>query len=522
MDVLTTCPHCFKRKNNTQKCPNCGYTTGNEKHTDAIKAFTLLENRYLIGNVLGRGGFGITYVAYDTFGEKLCAIKEYMPQEYAARDENSNYIRPTGSKSTDIFHHGKKRFIDEARTLYKLKTTHAVVRFENLLEANNTAYIVMEYLDGVNLKKFVNSYGGKISLNFANEVLVTVASTMMEIHKFGILHRDITPENIYITRDGNIKLIDFGAARNYITTQNNGMSVFLKPGYAPPEQYSSKGEQGKYTDVYAVAAVYYNILTGVKVPDALYRVRADEMKSLYEMGCGVSKKNSDAIDKALCLDYKKRFQNFDQFLSAMDFSTPGASKTSSSASVTPPVDRGYSPTIVPGENVNSGSSDSKPAITGGHDINNGSNTDGPKKLPTNPPIKPPSNYPVQPPVFTPPIYQPSIQPFGKKGVPCVTVISGQYSGRSMRLNKNVALRIGKQYRESDFIMDDADNSISRVHCSVRYDKKRKCFIIRDENSTNGTFFENGARLQPGREYILYPGEKFYLSRFSNMIQVMME
>ncbi|MBQ8502749.1 MAG: serine/threonine protein kinase [Clostridia bacterium] len=275
MDVLTTCPHCFKNKNNTPSCPNCGYITGNEKHTDVIKPFTVMENRYLMGNVLGRGGFGVTYVAYDKFAEKICAIKEYMPQEYAVRDENTNYIKPTNQKSAEIFNHGKMRFIDEAKILYKLEKTYAVVKFLGLFEANNTAYLVMEYLDGVNLKRLVNSYGGKIPIPLANEVLVTVASTMMEIHKYGILHRDITPENIYITREGAVKLIDFGAARNYLTAQNNGMSVFLKPGFAPPEQYSSKGEQGKYTDVYAVAAVYYNIVSGKKIPDALYRVRGE-------------------------------------------------------------------------------------------------------------------------------------------------------------------------------------------------------------------------------------------------------
>ena len=301
-------------------CPHCMCDI------DALKAyqgvlprFTILHQRYMIGRVLGKGGFGVTYVALDLQNNSLCAIKEYMPAEYSSRATDRLTIMPKdGDRAQYIYRHGKEMFYKEAQNLQELRNNPTVVNILAYFNEHNTSYLVMEYLDQ-DLRTMARKNGGTLDPNYAMVVLVSVASGLMDVHRHGLLHRDISPENIMVAKDGRIVLIDFGAARNYVTQQNKGMSVLLKPGFAPIEQYSSQGKQGTWSDVYALCATFYTLVSGKKPLEASFLQNGAKMPSLAELGCGVSKRTSDAIEYGMQFDYQKRCPDFKTLLDLIDF-----------------------------------------------------------------------------------------------------------------------------------------------------------------------------------------------------------
>lgn len=313
-----TCPSCFMPLSGSSVCSHCGRDYLKDKQfSGTLPPFTLLNNRYLLGRVLGKGGFGVTYVAKDIVKNKICAIKEYMPSEFSMRDGASMNVIPLSERANRVFLHGRDKFIEEVKTLITLINNPFVVDIWDYFEQNNTAYFVMEYLGGGDLRKMAKENGGKIDLETAQMVFVTVASALIEIHKMNILHRDLSPENIILS-NGRVKLIDFGAARNYVRAQNTGMSILLKPGFAPPEQYNQKGVHGPWSDVYALCATYYTLVSGKPLVDALYRFRGQQQPSLYSLGCPVTKKMSDVIERGMELDYRRRYKDFKALLDDLD------------------------------------------------------------------------------------------------------------------------------------------------------------------------------------------------------------
>ena len=192
---------------------------------------------------MGVGGFGVTYLALNNETGEKCAVKEFMPSELAVRDVMGN-VYPSSEDNAELFEHCKSGFLNEAKTLYTFRGDPTIVNVNDYFEENHSAYFVMEYLDGCNMRAQMQKSGGRIPVEMATIMLVTVGSALMDVHKFNILHRDISPENIFLTSNGSYKLIDFGAARFFTSRANKSLSVLLKPGFAPPEQYSSKGNQG--------------------------------------------------------------------------------------------------------------------------------------------------------------------------------------------------------------------------------------------------------------------------------------
>ncbi len=306
------CPNCFANSFTGLNCSRCGYTVsqGKKEHF-VLPPGALLNQRYILGRVLGVGGFGITYLALDIEQNQKYAIKEYFPNEIALRDGSS--VAPSGNKVVRVFEHGLSVFFDEAQILRQFAEDPNIVHVYNCFRENNTAYFVMEYLDGVNLKRLTS-----ISYSNAEEVFFIVADSLQKVHEKGLLHRDISPENIFITKQGMVKLIDFGATRYYIGGASRSLSVILKPGFAPPEQYSSKGNQGPWTDIYALAATFYSLLSGKVIPDALERLNGQAVARLSQIVPEVSDSFAAAIEHALNLNYKERFQTIDDFISAID------------------------------------------------------------------------------------------------------------------------------------------------------------------------------------------------------------
>ncbi len=311
------CPNCFGTGCTEAFCPDCGYSMTEVNGQDrALPAGTILFNRYLVGRVLGIGGFGITYKAYDTLYRTVCAVKEYAPEGLAFRAGGAVTMQIGSAGGADRYRHGLNRFIEEAQILKQLENVPAVVKIYECFKENQTAYFVMEYLDGSNLRSVVKAMGSSISSADITDIVVQVGRAMDVIHKTtGILHRDITPDNIYILKEGGVpKILDFGSAKQISMKEKQDFSVELKRGFAPPEQYSRTGRQGPYSDVYALATTYYYALTGQMLPDALDRLGGVSYNSLWQVRPDVSMQISDAVDRALVLNYKGRTQTMGQFV----------------------------------------------------------------------------------------------------------------------------------------------------------------------------------------------------------------
>ena len=286
-------------------------------HFHALKPNHQIED-YEIRNVLGAGGFGLTYLGHDINLDKPVAIKEYLPADLAVRDEN-NSVLPKSSSSKDDFTWGLERFLDEARLLAKFNHKN-IVSVHRFFEAHGTAYIVMEFIDGLTLSDLLKQEK-KLSYDKLKSIIDPIMSGLDVVHKGDFLHRDIKPGNIIIRKDGKPVLIDFGAARQAVGARSRSVTAIVTPGYAPIEQYDTSGNQGPWTDIYALGAICYRAITGNRPSDATGRIKRDPLVAL--MNSHIPKKLGypdhvlQAIDKALAVDEEDRPQSISQWRSML-------------------------------------------------------------------------------------------------------------------------------------------------------------------------------------------------------------
>ena len=284
-----------------------------EENLHCLRKGTRLIGRYTIEGVLGQGGFGITYLGIDELHEKKVAIKEFFPQGIVTRNiEYQDTVTVTFVGEKDNYEKGKERFLKEARTMAKFSKDEGIVKALDFFEINNTAYIVMEYLEGITLKQYLRE-NQRIAPEDLIELLVPLIEALDEIHSQGLIHRDISPDNIMVLPDGRIKLMDFGAARDYTEFGEKSLSIVLKPGYAPPEQYQTHGVQGPWTDIYALCATMYKCITGENPPDAIDRVIDDHLKKISEFGIVIPPQEEAAIIKGMSVSAKDRYQDIKDF-----------------------------------------------------------------------------------------------------------------------------------------------------------------------------------------------------------------
>ncbi|MCQ4022117.1 MULTISPECIES: leucine-rich repeat protein [unclassified Ruminococcus] len=318
MQQNNICYNCFNEKGNNQICPHCGYNQqqDREKYPMALPVGTVLGGKYILGRVLGQGGFGITYKAQDYQTKEIVAIKEFFPDTMATRS-NSTAVTAFTQQRDQSFLYGKKCFLDEAKTLAEFIGNPNIVRVYSYFEENNTAYFVMEYVDGISLKTYLENNGGKITLENAEKLLFPIMDALSAVHSKSIIHRDISPENISITKDGVVKLLDFGAARYSFGNESQSLDVILKHGYAPKEQYTRRGKQGPFTDVYSFAATFYKAITGRIPPDSIDRIDDDELIMPSALGCKIPKNTEDVLIKALSVQTADRYQSMGEFKAAL-------------------------------------------------------------------------------------------------------------------------------------------------------------------------------------------------------------
>ena len=308
------CYRCMKEYDDKYDiCPYCGYImTADMGQAYQLSPGTLLGGRYWIGVVLGMGGFGITYKAFDTKLNVVVAIKEYYPMGLVKRDRHSTQITYHTKDQEEEFRSGLHRFLEEARNLAKFSKHPNIVDVFHFFKENGTGYIVMEYLDGVSMKYFLKANEGQISVLYAKEIMLAIAEALKALHATGILHQDVSPDNIFLCSNGKIKLIDFGASRLSVTDESS-REVIVKPGYAPPEQYHKGERQGPWTDIYALGATFYCAVTGCVPPEAAERVKEDTLLKPSEWNEDIPAYIDTAILKAMALDEKSRFQKVQDF-----------------------------------------------------------------------------------------------------------------------------------------------------------------------------------------------------------------
>lgn len=326
---MQRCLGCMEEFGDEYKiCPHCGFVVG----TVAEEAIHLnpgveLHGRYVVGKVIGYGGFGVTYVGWDRLLEQKVAIKEYLPSEFSTRMPGIATISIFGGDKKQQFHDGLDKFVEEARRLAKFQEEEGIVKVYDSFQENETAYIVMEYLDGETLDSRLKREK-TIPETEAIAMLKPIMESLNRVHAEGMLHRDIAPDNIFITKNGQVKLIDFGASRYATTSHSRSLTVIIKPGFSPEEQYRSRGDQGTYTDVYALAATLYKMVTGMTPPDAMERRVSYETKNKdlltapHKWNKKISPVMEVAILNAMNVRIEDRTQEIGEFLEELEAETP--------------------------------------------------------------------------------------------------------------------------------------------------------------------------------------------------------
>ena len=312
MQICLNCLNTYEE--GVKVCPHCGL--GNWKYQAAEKTLelgTMLKSRYKIGTVIGDGGFGITYRAVDMNTGKGVAVKEFYPREVVARSSmDHTTVKLVNRDNTAQFQKGLNSFLEEANGLARFNNTDKIVNVYDFFEQNGTAYIVMEYLRGKPLSRYAKDHGGKISVSAAINVIMKMCEALSYVHGAGMVHRDISPDNIFVEKTGKIKLIDFGAARESYGNEEKTLSIVLKPNYAPPEQFRKKSRQGPWTDVYALGATVYKLLTGRTPDQAIDRIMEDEMQVPSRYNPEVPLFLDRIVMKMMAPKIEDRFQNCDE------------------------------------------------------------------------------------------------------------------------------------------------------------------------------------------------------------------
>lgn len=312
------CFNCMKEyEEQYEVCPHCGYVDGSPPaEAYHLAPGEILNHKYIVGTAIDSGGFGIIYRAWDAQMEQVVAIKEYFPNGVVSRVPGQNDVIIYSGKNREVFRKGVDRFLVEARNMAEFSQPDIVALYD-YFEENNTAYIVMEYLDGVSFKEYLKERGGQIPSEEVVDITLHVLAALEEIHSHHIIHRDISPDNIFLCSNHRVKVIDFGAARFSSGEESSNFSTIVKPGYAPAEQYRTKSRQGPFTDLYALGACMYQAATGEKPQESLARAMHDDLRPPKELNPEVPEYLSDIIMKAMAMDEDERFQSSEEFMKAL-------------------------------------------------------------------------------------------------------------------------------------------------------------------------------------------------------------
>lgn len=311
------CMNCFSVKGQYEVCPFCGYVEGTPPgQPHYLIPGTILANHFIVGTAIGFGGFGIIYKCLDTTLGVIVAVKEFYPSGLVNRAPGECEVGLLSGDRQQQYRVQLKRFLMEAQSIAQFGKAKDIVNVYDFFEANNTAYIIMEYVDGVLLKDYLEKQG-QIEPDVAVRMITPVMEAVKKIHTKGIIHRDISPDNIFISGEDSIKVFDFGAAQLNDSSEGRAGEKVIKVGYSAPEQYRDKSRQDFYTDIYSVGAILYQMVTGVKPMESTEREFRDELRSPADLGVRLEPNIDRAIMEAMAVKPELRFQSIQHFEDAI-------------------------------------------------------------------------------------------------------------------------------------------------------------------------------------------------------------
>lgn len=297
-------------------CQKCGWHIDQKNEPHQLPVGIRLRDQYIIGKVLGQGGFGITYLGWDDSLDMPVAIKEFFPNMLVTRDTSiDNMVRCISEIMREQYEANLDRFLREAKALAKLRDVPEVVGVHGFFRENNTAYIIMEYVKGTDLANYVAKKGGKLTADETFRILRPIMEALDKVHQLGLVHRDISPDNIILHPTGGAKLLDFGAVRSLEGGANKSTEAILKHGFAPIEQYQSRGELGPWSDEYALCASIYYCLSG-RVPEEA-SVRTVEGIDIDFEFPGLEKHQQEALSRGMKIRPSDRFSTVGDLISAL-------------------------------------------------------------------------------------------------------------------------------------------------------------------------------------------------------------
>lgn len=306
------CMNCFSVKGKADVCPYCGYQEGTPpEQPHYLRPGTLLANHFIVGTVIGVGGFGIIYRCYDATLGVIVAVKEFYPVGLVNRAPGEAKVGLLSGDNQKKYEKQMSRFLMEAQSIAQFGKAKDIVNVYDYFEENNTAYIIMEYIDGTLLQDYMEEYG-KLEPDAALHIISHIIESVKKIHAQGIIHRDLSPDNIFILGENSIKIFDFGAAILNNSQEGIAAEKVVKMGYSAPEQYRDSSEQGYYTDIYSIGALFYQMLTGKKPLEASEREYKDELKSPLLLGVNIDPNLDRAVMEALAVNPQLRFQGIVQ------------------------------------------------------------------------------------------------------------------------------------------------------------------------------------------------------------------
>lgn len=443
MNLEKLCRNCMLGTIESGVCSKCGKPAGAEQSRPAyaLPSGMVLCRQYFLGRVLGSGGFGITYLAWDMKNRRRVAIKELFPNMDMTRTAHSASVQVVSGQEGYV-EHIRQRFLEEAQALYAFSEVPDIMDVYHLFRENGTAYYAMEYLEGTDLKTFLKK-NGRMTWEQISVYVRMILSALCALHARNLIHRDISPDNIFLTVQGKAKLIDFGSLRCY----NNGMGLttILKQNFAPYEQYQSNGKQGPWTDIYALCVTIYYALSGVLPPKAPERILEDSTAPLRQLAPGTPEHVSRAVTKGMAVSAGERFQSAGALFAAL---FPGEEFPRTGVQA----EAGMRPRAGAGAQAGAG-------------------------------------------------MRPGTGAQAATGVRSrrIICISGSYTGRSWELAAGCACLTGRDAR-CQIPYPPRMPGISRQQCTFLLHVNGNAYV-RDEHSAYGTFV-NGQRIRPGMWYLL--------------------
>lgn len=303
--IINRCMNCMREyETGEEVCPVCGNRHGQEEQPEqALRCGAILRGKYLVGKVMGQGGFGITYVGQDLVLNLKVAIKEYFPASMASRSGNTSLLWHSSVVSRE---EGCEGFLKEARKMARIDKIPSVVSVRDMFLENETAYIVMDFVEGETLKAKLKREG-PMKFSECVRLLGPVMDGLEKVHEQGMIHRDIKPDNIMIQPDGAAMLLDLGAAKELDPRQRNQgatTNLVVSQGFSPLEQYMDSGKIGPWSDVYALCATIYYCITGKMPKASLDRIQDDKLDFSVPMKEALSSQSQEALRKGMALDRK--------------------------------------------------------------------------------------------------------------------------------------------------------------------------------------------------------------------------